>query len=463
MSTTTDSNKNILENLEVHQPYIIEKQYLSKKKNKQYNLLDNKEDGSQYFLRNKWYLFILEEPLYCQEIIYKSDSKCLDGLTTVVIDGFGNEAGVKIRRKASDHIALAVGQIITAFKVHAPDGKLDKVSLNTINVKGYLQSDFHDIEDKVAEYQHIRSNITNELEHLSHTKATSRTLLDKNEKNISRTRSQLNKLQTESDVLTNKIVKNKITLGTLSENIISSDSRLNSTNKSITSARNNLDNLRNLSKHLDDEIKNSEEELSRLANNKNLFAYEIEDYMRQGRKDISLYTILSFLPWVLITYITWLLFNGAVDLSLIDYNADNVNLVDVLLSRLPFVIVTSAIIVASYLISRMFAVKIFEINSQRLRFSEIGIIAKDISHASTDHLNLKDQDKYELRTKLKMDLLRHHMKKLGPEMFEYKIYPFVWDKYLKFFSDSTKDSLVTQDRAPSVSKLNPGRKIDTHH
>ena len=81
-------------------------------------------------------------------------------------------------------------------------------------------------------------------------------------------------------------------------------------------------------------------------------------------------------------------------------------------SRIPFAIIVSSILFVSYEVSISFAKKILDLHQRILDLQKIGIIAKDVSEASlTDLEGFTDEEKYELRTKLKMDLLRSHLAK----------------------------------------------------
>lgn len=54
--------------------------------------------------------------------------------------------------------------------------------------------------------------------------------------------------------------------------------------------------------------------------------------------------------------------------------------------------------------------EIIEINRQRLNLTKIGIIAKDISNAAEVGLDLNEVERYGLRVRLKMELLKDHLK-----------------------------------------------------
>ena len=87
---------------------------------------------------------------------------------------------------------------------------------------------------------------------------------------------------------------------------------------------------------------------------------------------------------------------------------------------MPYVIIATGIITASYKLARVFVAEIMRINQQRLNLSKISIIATDASNTSQGGLSdLSDRELYELRTDLKMQLLRDHLKEYLSSDFRY--------------------------------------------
>ena len=100
----------------------------------------------------------------------------------------------------------------------------------------------------------------------------------------------------------------------------------------------------------------------------------------------------------------------------------------------------------AYEVSNIFIRKIMEINQQILDFAKIGIIAKDVSETSSINLDLTDEEKFELRTKLKMDMLKSHLSKDLGKKFEINIKPKIWNKWLNLNDKSVdKDAKDTLD------------------
>ena len=161
---------------------------------------------------------------------------------------------------------------------------------------------------------------------------------------------------------------------------------------------------------LNQEIVNKERELKNLQNDVNLFPTEISGFVSQGARNISRYTMLASLPIFILAYVTFYVFNSAADFLQAYSLVTTDNIIAVFLSRLPFAMVALGIAGASYKIAKLFISEIIKINTQRLSLSKISIIAKDVSEASEQGLDMDEEQRYSLRTKLKMELLRSHLK-----------------------------------------------------
>lgn len=414
---------------EIKQPYPVGKSNLSKRKNLHYELIENTNTETSFILKNKWYEFSFETPFYCQKIQINSNNKEISGLTIRIVDLLGSEKEIKISNKTHQNIYITINSTISSFKIKAPLRILEKISLSSLEVIGYTEHDLKEIDTKVKTYLTIIESIKKISDDLETKKAESTKLIQANEVKI--TELTLQKSALESDAVTTalQIAESKKELERLINELTISKTSLQSTNSTLATTNNNIEQLQQESKVLNEEISTSRIELSKLLDNKNLFAYEVEEYVKQGNRNISSYTILAFLPWMLIAYVTWYLFNGAVELTKITNTSQNLDVIDIIITRLPFTIIAGAVIIVSYEISKIFVSKIIEINAQKLRLSELGIIAKDTSYASATELDLDDRDIFEVRNKLKMDLLRHHLKNLAPEKFEYNINPSIWEKY----------------------------------
>jgi hypothetical protein len=161
-----------------------------------------------------------------------------------------------------------------------------------------------------------------------------------------------------------------------------------------------------------------ESNLKSLKANINLFPSELSDFVSQGSRDVRLYFVLALIPILIIASMFAILVEGGVDLTTRITGEESVNILAILVSRMPFVVVAATIITACYYLARMFILEMVRVNRQKLSLSKIGIIAKDISHSTEHDLNLSDEEKQERRLRFKMDMLRDHLKDYLSKDFE---------------------------------------------
>ena len=194
------------------------------------------------------------------------------------------------------------------------------------------------------------------------------------------------------------------------------------------------------------DIATKREELKKLDNETSLIAYDMQEYVRNAKKDIKWYIGLSIIPWLLIACMSYVLVYGGAYLTTILKVENDAQLWTIFWSRIPFVLAVSSVMFVAYEVSNIFIRKIMEINQQILDFAKIGIIAKDVSETSSINLDLTDEEKFELRTKLKMDMLKSHLSKDLGKKFEINIKPKIWNKWLNLNDKSVdKDAKDTLD------------------
>ena len=72
-------------------------------------------------------------------------------------------------------------------------------------------------------------------------------------------------------------------------------------------------------------------------------------------------------------------------------------------------------------------------HQQRLNLSMVSIVAKDVTDTSARGLDFTDQEIYELETKLKMGLLKSHLKGYVHDDYQYDIDIGLWDRFKKLW------------------------------
>lgn len=188
------------------------------------------------------------------------------------------------------------------------------------------------------------------------------------------------------------------------------------------------------STELNKKIVQENQKLRDLQQNTSLIAYDVQGFVENAKSNIKVYIGLSALPWILICVVTYFLFkNTEVLAAIYKLSKEDVDLATIFWSRLPFAMIVSSILFVSYEISISFAKKIIDLHQRILDIQKIGIIARDVSEAALTNLDeFTDEEKYELRAKLKMDLLRSHLAKDFSTKEPFKVSnPHTFFKFLK--------------------------------
>jgi len=443
ITTEIDSSTNL-------DPYIQNIDIIENNSGKFIQLINSNDDEFQYALNNKYYIFQFKEPIYVQKIIFTPiDDIKLKGLELISIDINGNEASTSF---GSTHTIWSPNKVITGFKFKPPKKLFKKITLNKLEIVGFTLNDFITIKDKVKEISEYKSTLTQlakELESkdidLDEKVSSIETTIEKQESLIATL------IDEQTDLEDSALPPLREEASRLTDDITELSTKKDLLEKEQTNLTNNITQLETTSSELNKEISIKDSELKKLVSNTNIFSTEIEEYITQGNQDIKLYSFLSLIPWILIMLVTYTVFFGSSNLSteLISMikEGSKIDIMTVFWLRLPFVIIVVSILFVSYEISKMFIKNIIHIQKQRRTFAKIGIIAKDIADSSIEGLNIKEKEKFELRTKLKMDLLKSHLTNEIGEKYEYNINTSLWETFKTHLINKSK--ITRKKRVPT--------------
>ena len=423
------------------QPDIIDIDFISNSNNKQTKLINNIDDTFTYKLNNKSYEFQLKEPLFIEKIQLKSASDDLKNTVLEIYDYFTNE---KIRipiENYSNHeyIAVPINRVIKSFTLKPPR-RILKIKLKSIVLYGYPFSEL----EHIASIFRKSNKLKEELEVLYETRITELStredaLETKEEKtvvNLASLENEISEKKVETSELNSELIELKSSIKSDNEtfeklkvSISELQSNESILSRNLTDITNNIQQREEESGSLNKQISQDKETLKELVDNKNLFAYELQEFLAEGAKNTKTYFWIALIPMLLIVGLTYVLFNGTVDLTIIYKTHKDMELTTVFWSRLPFVLVIASIVFVCYEITKIFFKKVMEIHHQKLDFSKIGIIAKDVANTSFDGLDLTDSEKFELRTKLKMQLLREYLSTEFHIEHDYNINKSLWIRF----------------------------------
>jgi predicted nucleic acid-binding Zn-ribbon protein len=447
MSEQLEQIKHDIESHEVLSADKISVELIENKGTQQSKLIFNEDPNFSIKLENREYKFKLVEPIYIDKIQLKAKTILKDVVISYHTVKDENKT-IKINIDKSIYISSSIKNTIDSISILSPKNK--KVELEKIEFFGFRLSQFKNIEENLKALEKLNSEMKEEIKKVT---SYNQTQLDE----IENKTLLLEKLHTELDNDVKSLTSQREELEQETEN-------LNIEIKQLSETKNNLENTKKDLITKEQELKNSiqerektlstvntdiatkREELKKLDNETSLIAYDMQEYVRNAKKDIKWYIGLSIIPWLLIACMSYVLVYGGAYLTTILKVENDAQLWTIFWSRIPFVLAVSSVMFVAYEVSNIFIRKIMEINQQILDFAKIGIIAKDVSETSSINLNLTDEEKFELRTKLKMDMLKSHLSKDLGKKFEINIKPKIWNKWLNLNDKSVdKDAKDTLD------------------
>ena len=446
--------KDAIDNIEDIHPDEISVDFISNSNNKQSKLINNSDDTFRYKLVNKSYDFQLKEPLYIEKISLKSENDDLENTVLEVLDYFTDE---KIRipivdYKKHQYVGVKISRVIKSFTLKPPKRFL-KIKLKSIELFGYPLTELKDIETTFKKIEGLKQELADSyLQKVTEIDNKTNTLNENTEKTtenleiletaISEKKSEISDLSNELIELKSSIKSNNDSSEKLKGTVSELELSQSNLSKSLTDIKNSIQQREEESASLNKKISNEKDILKKNENDNNLFAYELSEFLKEGSANIKLYTFISILPMALIFFLTYVLLNGTVELTTIYSLNKDMDISIVFWSRLPFVLVITSIIFVCYEVTKIFFKKVMEIHHQKLNFSKIGIIAKDVATSSFDGLDLDDNEKSELQTKLKMQLLREYLSREFHIEHDYNINKSLWTRFLEWRKEKDKKIIV---------------------
>jgi hypothetical protein len=294
------------------------------------------------------------------------------------------------------------------------------LDVNHIKILGFSPQDFETLTDSLTRIQGLREAA---IEELSREKSDLQSRQDKvQQRESSVTQAEENKkvelAELEADLEDTKDATTEATakLVTLKDDIARAETRKQAVADQVSAAEGTVRSIAGeVSKGKEQlrvlaiETSEAERRLRELTNNVNLFSEEFSSFSVHGASQARTFIHLSIVPLAIITGLTAQLLLGAVDLSVKYVREPNLDLMTVFVTRLPYLTVCGSILAVCYAALQFLFQRISVIYAERLDFSKIGILAKDVASASANGLLLTDEQLYEARTYLKIEMLKSYL------------------------------------------------------
>lgn len=398
-------------------------------------LLSNSADQQALQSRNSYFVFSFQEPIFILTIEI-SLADFVDGSNFEYkwegADGVLHEGNTYSK---SNEIKIPIQGIAKSISFKPPRSYFTKPYINSVDIYGFELSkagEFISFADRVSK---IKEQAISEI-------AQERLALDDEKKIVAALQAQRGSLNQDITSSKASVAREQGKLKRIESQRDEFIAKNGELERAISDEENRLQDLKseiNRSASLRSSLSNSiikkKKRLSDLESNIHLFPSELSDFSRQGAKDSRAFLMLSLAPSALIILMFWMLVRGAADLTTKITGSESINLAALAVSRGPYVIIACTIITASYYLSKLLVLEMVRISRQRLALTKISIIAKDISSSIDYDLSLSEDEKYNTRLILKMDMMKNHLK-------EYLSSDFV--------------PTLPNNIAPSLGLLNPG-------
>lgn len=411
MSSSIHDSLESIENKDIQSPHLIPISRFNKRSNKTTKLIGNESAENYIKGQHREYKLLLEEPLFVHSIHVETegyiDYKTADFFWSSLS---GGRAKKEAKKNKNDVFAIRVNDFVQDFCFKPSKQYTGETLIKKITVYGLSAFEFERALSDAGDLDSYRD----ELLIAAQEKVDEFDKINENLKVLELKEGELNDkislLEESKEEIENSIVSSEKKQAEIVSDINRRNSEESEIKLRVAQLDDDIDTKKKQRESLNQEIVNKERELKNLQNDVNLFPTEISGFVSQGARNISRYTVLAFLPILILVYVTFYVFNNAAAFLQAYSVVTTENMIAVFLSRLPFAMVALGIAGASYKIAKIFISEIIKINTQRLNLSKISIIAKDVSEASEQGLDMDEEQLYSLRTKLKMELLRSHLK-----------------------------------------------------
>lgn len=387
-------------------------QLLNRRNNKTTKLIANSGETAPMDGMSRWFDYEFSEPVFlCEITISMENYSSYDTFKVKWELAQGEEVKQDLSRDSDTTYRANINQLVRSVSFKPPKKWFKETKLNSVSLTGFQQEELDEFVRIVARLDRFKADIIADCE---------RAITSAEEAN-----GKLDGLRQERDGIISEIEKaqNKVTdlnnqIGRLTEerNGLVADVKEREENIAALDAREaeakeHISERKTERSALATEIGEKNQELRALQDDINMFPTEISGFVSQAAKNTKSYWWLALVPISLLVVMTALLVFNAANLTTVVDENDNARIFSILATRIPYVVIATAIIAAAYKLAALFVGEIMRINQQRLNLSKVSIIATDVSEATQEGLdNMTNEEIVALRTRLKMDMLRDHMK-----------------------------------------------------
>ncbi|MBK3749287.1 coiled-coil domain-containing protein [Stutzerimonas balearica] len=345
-------------------------------------------------------------PVYIRFISFKGEN--LANLTVSVVGSSGKPTAIVVTQHAGSAQCI-VRDFCGGFHVNIKSGSARPV-LSSVEIYGFLASDFASVKSLLNSYYDSAQALKDALDKAANEVSSSVGLLEENERRLVNVQSEIERAEETSAELAGQNKKLSEEINKLSLSRASLAEKVEALGRDQVAKENNCRQLSLQIDGLNQEVAEVSRELAGLVNDRSLISDEFRDYVCEGRRQSAVYIKLMVVPCVAVLLCAVLLYNGSHNILFGHYETSEDKLAALLL-RMPFAAVLGGIAYYSWNIANRFLNKIFEVESERLTLAKLLVIAKDTVFSTAEQVGVDKSEKFYLRTRLKIEMLKAYLSK----------------------------------------------------
>ncbi len=384
----------------------ISASFIENKTTKTAKLVNSVDENEKLKTRHKWTSIRFREPLLVFQIRISGENLPRLSAFDFEFDSITQSTTKLGSVKNSDGtIVYPVNDVVKEIRFRPPTKLVGEAYLTSIQFRGITLRKLQSALPQLATLSEFQDKIARAA-------TVEKDELAQREEKLSAREHKIPELNQQIDELTNQAIERSDELEDLKAELSSAQTKLeelkqgaDAAEKRQSRSESTIEEHRGTLSELSSSIIQARTTLKELNDDINLFPTEFREYVNEGAAAIEKYSILAMVPVLILVVMIIDLFSNAsgfVDRAVsLEKPAW-----ELLLLRLPYVVVALAIITASWKISVRFIEEMVKVYRQRLDLSKVSIIAKDISDAASSAHDLSPEETADNYMWVKMTALR---------------------------------------------------------
>ena len=409
-----------LETSETPEVHLFDVNLIEGIRTKTVKLLANENEANNLKGSNRWFEYKFSEAVFVTEIEVSSEKYTIyDDFEFRWDYPIGDKSFFGKVRNDEGEFRITINRFMSGFAFRPPAKLFVSPTVTRVDITGLTENEFSDFAEHLSDLEAYRD----ELFRVSEERITE---VDEREAELSGFEVDKEDLQSSITDLSAEVSALETTISELEtkrDEISERTRTLKSSESDLTSRietiEDSIDEKKNEQQSLNANIATMRSKLQKYKSDINSFTSNFSGYNEAAGRSATRYLSIALIPITIIGAVTIALFYNAADLTYVFERSDKVDVTSIVLTRMPYVLLASAIITACYKIAKIFISEVINISRRRQDLIQVSIIAKDVTDTCATGLELSDEIKFEKEAKLKMSLLRDHLKGLISRSYEY--------------------------------------------